>query len=79
MPKMSGPQTSECIRELLGQPLDKRDRIKSKARHPFICGITALSRGNIKRIAKEAGMDDLLIKPIDEDLFEGIMERAGVR
>ena len=79
MPHMSGPETSERLRKLLGQSLEKHKRTKAKARRPFICGITALSRGNIKQISKESGMDDLLIKPIEDFLLEEILDRAGIR
>lgn len=79
MPSMDGVETSERIRRMLEQPRNAKKRRRDKAnRRPYICGITAVTRSNIKRLAKEAGADDLIIKPLEKWQLRNILEDAHI-
>lgn len=73
---MSGPQTSKAIRSLLGQ-VPRRSFAKHKE-PPLVCGMTALSHQSLRSLATEAGMDILLLKPINLDDYARSLNLAGV-
>ena len=58
MPECDGPQATKNIRKYLS------DEGKANSDYLFICCLTAYSESTYQNIAKEAGVDCFLTKPV---------------
>ena len=71
MPDCNGCDATRKIRSFLSEQED--DDIQ-----PFICCLTAYTENDYKVVAKEAGMDSLLVKPIFRAAARNILFKAGL-
>ena len=69
MPQCNGVQATIEIREFLAQVGSPQ---------PYICCLTAYSEQEYKDAAKEAGMNNLLTKPINYLAMQDVLIKAGL-
>ena len=67
MPELDGPQTAIRIRQVC------RD---ANVDQPYICCVTAYSEAHYKRSAKEAGMNKLMVKPLQYKQISQLLRKA---
>jgi CheY-like chemotaxis protein len=63
IPRMSGCETTARIRK----------RESAKGRHTRIVGLTASPLIEDQQRAKDAGMDDVIVKPLDETILQSVL------
>ena len=64
MPVMDGLDAAKAIREL--------ERREQRAKMPIVA-LTGHTLGEVKAMCEEAGMDDVLTKPITKDTVLGLL------
>ena len=69
MPEMDGPMTATEIKNLC------QERNKGK---PYICCASAYTEIARQKVAKEAGMDNYITKPVMQDQMKKILKVAKV-
>ena len=69
MPSLDGPQTAIMIRQVC------RD---ANVDQPYIGCVTAYSEAHYKRSAKEAGMNKLMVKPLQDKQITQLLRKAKV-
>ena len=69
MPELDGPQTAIRIRQVCKE---------ANVAQPYICCVTAYSEAHYKRSAKEAGMDKLMVKPLQNKQINQLLKKAKV-
>jgi len=64
MPVLDGPKCSEAIRTYLSQKGQNQ---------PYICFLSAYTQNQFKKIAKDAGCDNYLTKPVFKDQLHKVL------
>ena len=74
MPKMKGDEAARRIREKEQEPEYKKQHAKNH--HLFMACLTAHPSREVVQACINAGIDDILFKPVDPDILSKIIERA---
>ena len=69
MPELDGPQTAIRIRQVCKE---------ANVDQPYICCVTAYSETHYRRHAKEAGMNKLMVKPLQGKQIKQLLRKAKV-
>lgn len=78
MPEMDGVEATRRIRELEKQRLQGNLRNKGKGTNELpIIALTANAMPEERNRAREAGMNDYLLKPVEREALFGVIERWG--
>ena len=70
MPECDGPTSTTLIREFVST--------NTRAEQPFICFVTAYSEKSFKGLAKQAGSNHFLVKPIFKTQLHKVLIKAGM-